>query len=747
MLHKLKSRRAALVLFLLGAIAALSLSTLAAIKEPEAVFQAQNQTQNQAQNQAQNRAQNMAQGQTSNQAAADEFMLFVAPNGSDSNSGSLSQPLATLTGARNLIRQRSKQKKVPVVVNLRGGNYILQESFELQAQDSGTAEAPVTYQAYQNEKPRLIGGKLLQGFIPVTDPNILDRLPTQSKGNVLQTSLPAQGITDFGQLDLPKQERTDFKSPLEIFFDRQPMPLARYPNQGWMRITSVPNGPKTKTFEYAGDRPQSWSRSIESGEVWLYGNWFHSWASQYLPLASVNLGSQQMTLKEPHGYGLKANGRFVALNLIEELDRPGEWYLDKKSGLLYFYPPGELKGAEVIASSTSQPLVMSQGASHIVLAGLSFEATRGNGIEINAGEAITLRDCEVYNVGALGVKVEGGQQHTVESCHVHDTGNGGLALIGGDRQTLTPAKHQAINNDIHHFNRWNREYRPGIYLEGVGQYVAHNHIHNTPHVAIQYKGNDHIVELNEIDRVVLDTDDAGAIYHGRDVTMRGNVFQHNYIHHSGPEFFAEDLIGNLDSKLNGKSKADRTEAALLYGPPKQKYGTAAIYFDDWDSGNVVEGNVFERVNKGILINGGRDHQLVNNVFLAVQQGIKLASRQHIEQKKQRFAPGGLFYEQLQAANFTRPPYSTRYPGLATTLEQSPELPLNNIISRNVFSASTDKPLDLQGGSAAAKVTDNAENVRLPADNSASALAKIEGGLSKSIQFEPIPFNRIGLTSP
>ena len=96
---------------------------------------------------------------------------------------------------------------------------------------------------------------------------------------------------------------------------------------------------------------------------------------------------------------------------------------------------------------------------------------------------------------------------------------------------MEPGGHLAENNHIHHYARTKRTYSSAIQLSGVGNRARHNLIHNAPHMAIGFGGNDHLMEFNEIHSVCYESNDAGAIYAGRNWTMRGNVIRNNYLHH------------------------------------------------------------------------------------------------------------------------------------------------------------------------------------------------------------------------
>src|SRR4029077_4895078 len=123
--------------------------------------------------------------------------------------------------------------------------------------------------------------------------------------------------------------------------------------------------------------------------------------------------------------------------------------------------------------------------------------------------------------------------NAIIGCDIYATGEGGIYLGGGDRRTLSRGDNAAINNHIHDFNRWVYTYRPAISIDGVGNHVSHNLIDDAPHAGIFIHGNDHVVDLNELHHLCLQTSDAGAIYMGRDLSERGNVIRYNFIHDLG----------------------------------------------------------------------------------------------------------------------------------------------------------------------------------------------------------------------
>lgn len=547
--------------------------------------------------------------------------FFVSPTGSDAQPGTEAQPFATLEAARDAVRAWKQQNPLPpggLTIWLRGGDHVRQRTLELTGEDSGKPGAPVVWRAYRGEHPRLLGGRRLTGFRAVTDPAVLARLDEPARAQVRQCDLRALGFTDFGSMSSRGFGRPTVAAHCELFVAGRPMTLARWPNEGaFERIDGFPeatgqgddHGGKIGTleqgFHYAGDRPRRWQNI---GDLWVHGYWAWDWANSYERVASLDLERRWVRTAPPHGlYGFRKGQRYYFLNVLEELDAPGEWYLDRTTGVLYLWPPsmpvpqedapraGEGRGdwaEDVVLSLLDQELVRMQDARQVILQGLVLEATRGNGVVIVEGASNRVAGCVLRNLGNWGVKVQGGHGHEVVGCDILDTGDGGVELLGGNRQTLEPAGHGVENCHFQRQGRWSKCYVPAVHMVGVGLRAVHNLIHDHPHCAILYGGNDHLIEFNEIHHIALETGDVGAIYTGRDYTFRGNRIRHNFIHHTGG-------VG---------------------------MGSMGAYMDDCVSGTEISGNIFYRVQRAAFMGGGRDHQVVNNVFVDCDHAVELDGR-------------------------------------------------------------------------------------------------------------------------
>ena len=384
--------------------------------------------------------------------------LWVAPDGSDEGAGTQSEPLASLAGTRDRLRKMEADDGATVWV--RGGEYFLEETFVLEERDGGTEGAPVVYRVWEKEEVRLSGGRRIpaEAFRPVEGDTAAARVDAGVRAQVRVADLGALGLTAFGEV--PEKYRGAAKLA-ELFFDDERMQLARWPNEGWAEVDeiveqgSVPRQGETDgrpgSFRYAGERPERWV----GREVWLHGYWCFDWYDEAIRVAEIDSAEKVVSFSAPHHYGVR-NGnppprRWYATNVLEELDRPGEYYLDRRAGKLYFWPPGELEGARVVLSTLAEPIVKLDGVSHLTLRGFTVENGRGTGIAVEGGKGVEILACTVRNMGETGIDVEGGEGHRVEACNIHDTGTLGLVLRGGERRTLTPGGHRAVNNHIYRF--------------------------------------------------------------------------------------------------------------------------------------------------------------------------------------------------------------------------------------------------------------------------------------------------------
>ncbi|KRC59210.1 hypothetical protein ASE14_15695 [Agromyces sp. Root81] len=623
--------------------------------------------------------------------------IFVSPTGSDDGAGTEASPYATLEKAQAVIRETKAGSGLPdggITVTLREGDYERSASFELGADDSGEEGSPIVYRAYPGEDVALHGGRVLNGddFVPAGTDGAGARLDESVRSSVMQFDLGAAGIDDLGDILQTGMGLPPGAEPAEIFFDGEPMTIARFPNDGaYVKVGTVsdPGGNPRQvlggsatsrplppiydegaTFGYADERPESWA-STEG--AWMYGYWYWDWADGNVEIESVDAATNQITTKNASHYSVRANQRYYYYNIPEELDVPGEYYLDRAENVLYFLPPAPIAGTTVALSLLTDPIVQIDGASHVTFSGIRFEHTRGDGIRIASGDHNRIVDSVIANLGGWGARIEAGVDNVVHRTEIARTGHGGVFVGGGDRPTLTRADNAVTESTIHDFSRLALTYNPGVMLSGVGNTAADNHIFNAPHQAIAFEGNDHMIEYNEVHDVVQDSADSGAIYSVRDWSWTGTVIRYNYLHD----------IGGAGAPGNDQD---------------------GIYLDDLTSGITVVGNVLVNVPRAFLIGGGRSNIIENNLVVNSVHGLQLDSR-GTGWASYHCAPGGGMQKSLEKMPYQQEPWASRYPWLVGLLGDEPCIPKDNSVQRNVFKDSAE--LNIAGEAASnGTVADN-----------------------------------------
>lgn len=570
--------------------------------------------------------------------------VFVSPQGDARGDGSRARPLATLTQARDRLRQlRAGGLTGAVAVTLLPGEYPVTDTLELGPDDSGRPGAPVVYRAAEKGRAVLYGGLRLQNLTPVRDPAVRERLPAESRDRVWECDLRALGVTNFGELRVRGFAQPPSPPTLEVFANGRPLTPARWPNEGFVRARRVVDpgsvtARRPSVFEYDSDRHARWQGV---SNVWLFGYFRYLWADAALPVAAIDPQKRTVTTAVPYSYGGGMSDQqaviYYVFNLLEELDAPGEWYLDRTRGRLYLYPPAPPDQVTLEIGLWDKPLLVMRQVSHVRLEGLVFDLARHDGLLLENSEDCVLAGCTVSRLAGNGITLRGGRGHRVLGCDVHTLGRRGIEVFGGDRATLTPGAHVVENCHIHDIGRIDRTYTPAIQLEGVGHRVAHNLMHDAPSSVMRIEGNDHLIEFNDVHDAVLESDDQGAMELFGNPTYRGVVFRFNRFRDIGKR-----------------------------GTEPWVHGQAALRFDDAISGMLVYGNLFVRASSGnfgaVQINGGRDNLIDNNLFVDCARGLTggwYPDNPVWRSLRQGRAPAEFFTNEL---------YRVRYPELVQMLE-------------------------------------------------------------------------------
>ena len=664
--------------------------------------------------------------------------LFVSPQGDDSNDGrSVSGAFATIGRAQLEIKKMRGSGVLPptgVTVEILGGKYSLEKSLEFSAADSGTSNSPVIYRAYQNQPVEILGGRVLKlsEFAPVTDEKILSRLDPVARGKVVSAPIAKLDLKHAGPFP---PVFSDSGGIFELFWNGKRLPLSRWPNSAdpkdWttMKKAVVNGDAKTGgTFEYRDERPARW---LANHSVWLKGQWRVPWEDPAVRVEKIDPANHQITFAAgiPLGIGNKytrpfGNGKepWCAVNLIEEIDQPGEWAIDFDTQTLFLWPPSA--DGELMISQLDTPLVSLDGAAHLQFIGLTFEVSLGDGVDAVNAESDLIAGCTFRNLARTGVRLNG-YRSGVQSCDFYDLGEGCVRIGGGKKLKLIRSENFVVNNHMHHYGVLKAMYSAAVDLsfgggpndanfklgEVVGIRVANNLIHDAPRDAVLVSGQDNVFEYNEIFNCGFQSGDVGAFYSWLDWTIRGLVIRYNFIH---------DTIGGVNP-------------------------------DDGAAGNLVYGNVFAGDRVGVWIASGPDHKIINNIFVKDEGPVfgmddRGAAR--------GYATNSKLVKAVMEIHPTQPPWSARFPGITNLLGRHPELPQQTKFERNLIVMKTGEPFAIKMSQA--RQTDT--NLFFAADNFVTATnpgfvdaangnyaLKPDAAVFKKIPgFEKIPFQKIGL---
>jgi hypothetical protein len=712
--------------------------------------------------------------------------FYVSPRGSDQNEGTIYNPFATLEGARDAIRKAKNSKPISffdaITVYLRQGIYSIETSFVLEARDSGNPDGRITYRNYPGEPVHLIGGRVIpaDAISQVRDASILDQLnDPDAREHLYVIDLGKLGIDNFGKHRKFGHALPVVPAPLELFINGEVMPLARYPNQGAMqtgKVLDTGSIPRIRDYEnirggifkYTDDRHSLW---VDEEDLWLRGTFKWGYADDKIKVEWIDPQSKRIKLSSPHMYGLGSGEPFqqyVALNLLQELDMPGEWYLNRSTGKLYFWPPNGAKDNEILVSIIKAPIIALQDVSFVTLQGIIIEASRGMGIYMQGGEENLISDCVIRNIGTVGIQMgqgaeqtfphithddydgrpvsgktgslkahlykyttwdrKAGKNHGISGCHIYNTGSGGIVLSGGNKEKLVAGNNYVRNCRVHDYQRRNRSQWAGISVDGCGNRIDHCEIYNGDLQAIMVNGPLHAFEYNHIHHVGLNANDASAWYMGRDPSDQGTIIRYNFFHH----------VGRHDRKW-----------------------MMGVYFDDGTCGALVEGNIFYNVGTygSIYSNGGQDIIIRNNIFIkskgpAVQQK-SMWWDFAAHNWDYYFADDGVYRRRLlELIDIRKPPYSIRFPHLASWMDQCEDgktfvgmYPARNVLEKNVF-YQCEQPLRLTGLNPQFDCRKNYIAIEDPGFHNLDSLdlRLVEGSVVyKEIpDFIPIPFEKIGL---
>ncbi len=545
-----------------------------------------------------------------------DISLYVAPNGNDSNPGTIESPFKTITRAQKAVRdiKKAKAPTESITVFLRDGRYRIDKLLVFTPKDSGAEKFPITWRSYQKEKAVISGGRNISGW-------------KKKSKNLWQATVPEM-----------KKGKLYFSS---LFVNGRRAVRARTPNKGYLYTA----GPIARLAKKHGtirkDDVTMFGFRFRKGDIRQWDNledvmvtFYHPWLASLHWVKEVDSRKgvvrfresvrKQLALEDPMS-------RYTVENYYEALDAPGEWYLNRKTGILSYYPrDGEDMSKAVVTAPVVDSIIRIEGdpekgtfVDYLHFRGLSFQYSdmqgdgtyihrRGNysmqafanmdiaGIWAKGARHLVIENCEVAHLGSHGIWLEEGSKYcTVKRCHIYDLAGGGVYIGNGQYQYKAKndnvaTHHNTVDNcfihDLCH-----------VYHGSVGVWIG-----CSSHNAVTHN------EISDMDYTGISV---GFTWRSWDVDQEGNTIAFNHIHHLMNGVLADG--GGIYTL--GDSRGTRIQNNLIHDLVPYPYKSFAIglYQDQASADMLLENNIVYNVASrgfGYHLHYGERNTVRNNIF-------------------------------------------------------------------------------------------------------------------------------------
>lgn len=479
--------------------------------------------------------------------------IHVSPSGNDRAAGTIKKTMRTIAGAL--------RKAAALDTSIRA-QIILHEGVYQQDSTLVITRSNLSVSALPGERAIISGGAKLnpRHLRKVSDADVAAAIPAERLAHIREIDFRSLGILVEG-LRPSGFGRPSIAAWTELYVNGRQGQIVRWPNDSSVligKIVEAGTGEHTKdapfpVFCYNEERPSQWKIT---DNMWIGGYFAHGYADDMIRVAKVDTASRTIHAAQHTVYGFMT----------------GEYLIDPDRRKIYVYMPQE-KVTDLRVSVLGEPIVAVKNCSNVDLKNLTIEYGRQIGVYMENTERVRVDGCVIRNMGGTGVVIgrgtlerdnvgahkhggkpstrqvgdllgrvyedilfnrHAGKNNGVVNCHIYNVGAGGVSLGGGDRASLDAGGNYVDSCRIHDYNRVEKSYRPGVWIDGVGNRVSHCSIYNAPSMAILFHGNNHTIEYCDITHVCSEVDDQGAIYYGRDASEQGNVIRYCYFHELSP---------------------------------------------------------------------------------------------------------------------------------------------------------------------------------------------------------------------
>ncbi len=531
-------------------------------------------------------------------------VFYVSVDGSDENDGTKTAPLATLNEAVEKLKSFISENGLPeggIKVEIASGNYKIKQTTVIPAEISGEEGKPIVFAAEKDGTVTLDGSADLDytKFSALNDCDGAEPeriISPEAKNNVVVYDLSAVDLYDAPAVHMGGSGTWEYMHNTyrqELFVNGERQTLSRYPNDGFVVYQATDATTYTSTIHVPDEKFDIWSKHPE--DVVVSGYPGSDWNMFFLASHLVSWNETTRTLDIincPNCHD--GDVQIYMLNSLEELDSPGEYFIDYSKKLLYWWPDTDINSAKINFSVLEEAhnIIDLDGCSFVTIKGLNFVYVRNRGIYSTAPVSdVTVEKCSFFDFASAYCVALDGKRITVKDSDFENLGAGAIAISGGDSAgTLEPSESVITNNHIKSFQKLYSGYNPAITCKGSGFIISHNTAHDSPHSAILLNGNtsNTIIEYNEFYDLCREISDGGAIYIGHNWQGCSNIIRYNLI------YDVKDL--------------------LKYG------GGNGIYLDDSVGIQQVYGNILVNIGGNGITTGGGRHIDVHHNFLANVEG-------------------------------------------------------------------------------------------------------------------------------
>ncbi|MBE7042840.1 MAG: right-handed parallel beta-helix repeat-containing protein, partial [Ruminococcaceae bacterium] len=275
------------------------------------------------------------------------------------------------------------------------------------------ADNNTTYRAYKDEEVIFNAANVLDpaDFKPISAEKKALIIDQKAAANVKMIDLKALGITEYGSIKCVGFNANRDKGQAPVLFVNDKMQtVARYPNADYVETGTVLDAGKTNS-------DQGWTMQVDattkgrmkkwtaSKDIWMFGYFMHDWAESNLPVKEFSAAAGTVTSGYNGHYGITEERRYYYYNLLEELDAPGEWYLDREEGVLYLYPSETMEKVEFVTFDS--PVIYALNSKNVTIKNLKFEQGLDTAINAKNVDGFVIDNCDISGFTGYSVSISG----------------------------------------------------------------------------------------------------------------------------------------------------------------------------------------------------------------------------------------------------------------------------------------------------------------------------------------------------